>query len=77
MESRICAASLKIHVAESKLHIAGDYLTAAIYNIAGMDIRIWEGSQSIVELSGIAKGIYIVKVISASGKPEIAKITVK
>lgn len=70
-------ASLKIYVAESKLHIAGDYLTAAIYNIAGMEIRSWEGSQNIMELSGIAKGIYIVKVISASGKPEIAKITVK
>lgn len=70
-------ASLKLYVSENELHITGDYLNAAIYNIAGMQIKSWEGPMSTVDLSSVAKGIYIVKVVSASGKPEIAKIAIK
>lgn len=68
---------LHIYVADNKLHVNGEYKGAAIYNIAGMQMKAWEELIETMDLSSMAKGVYIIKLTTVLGKPIVAKIVIK
>lgn len=73
----MAAEKMKIYAANRKLHIKGDYKEAAVYNVAGSQIKAWEAPAEVMDLSAIPQGIYIVKVTTLSGKSVTAKISIE
>lgn len=68
---------IEIYSAARTLYIKGAYQEAAIYDISGVLLKAWAAPAEMTDVSDIARGIYIVKVMDTSGKITTAKILIK